>query len=239
MLYPSCCLPRAPRSSPDLQSSEHSRRRIARTFAAVSGLLVSTIVDRFVKSLLIVILLIVFPFVFRSSRRAMGEYYHDRLIVQYRWTRFCRFGGKYPKPSKNTAQNAATPTGGRFRRGLPSCDVGACVTCNYDGFCFRYVSAGSYSEQTAQSRKGGATATDVACGRQSALWNRQINNMSQHFRCDPRCTHGDRGSGLSAVAVTSLCGTGRRDSTKSAQLEHSCGAIVPCRAQTTRSPEYC
>lgn len=53
--YPFSCLPRAPKSSPDRQSSEHSLRRIARALAAVIGLLASTVVDRDVKSFVIVI----------------------------------------------------------------------------------------------------------------------------------------------------------------------------------------
>ena len=57
-VYPSCCGPRAPSVSPDRQSSGHSRRRIERIFAAVSGLLVSTVVLIFVKSFVIVTLLI-------------------------------------------------------------------------------------------------------------------------------------------------------------------------------------
>jgi hypothetical protein len=57
--YPSACGPRAPSVSPLVQSSEQSRLRIALIFAGVSGLLASTVVERFVKSLVIVILVMV------------------------------------------------------------------------------------------------------------------------------------------------------------------------------------
>ena len=85
-VYPSCCGPRAPSVSPDRQSSEHSRRRIERIFAAVSGLLASTVVLRFVKSLVIVILLIshhlpVFGFNARPHREA-AFCHHPRQMAK-------------------------------------------------------------------------------------------------------------------------------------------------------------
>ena len=85
-VYPSCCGPRAPSVSPDRQSSEHNLRRIERIFAAVSGLLVSTVVLIDVKSFVIVTLLIshhlpVFGFNARPHREA-AFCHHPRQMAK-------------------------------------------------------------------------------------------------------------------------------------------------------------